>query len=266
MPFDLDNICFSHGRRRVFSNLTLRLEKGRFYGLVGPNGCGKTTLMDLLCRQRTPAGGSIRLSGRALAEYGRKALARRVSLVPQDFRINFPFTAGEVVMMGRYPHLPRFSAPGDRDHAMVDDVMERTDTARFRHRLVTELSGGERQRVVFARALAQDAEVMLLDEATSNLDVNHSLALLNLAAEQVRRRGRTVLAVFQDINLAAAFCSHLIFMHHGAIAAQGPTDEVLDAEILQRVFAVRAKVYFEPYTASRQVVFKPTEEHHASVD
>jgi len=264
MAFDLQRVCFAYGRRRVFSGLTLQLQKGCFYGLVGPNGCGKTTLLDLLCRQRTPDAGRIHLDGRRLAQYGRKALARRISLVPQDFLINFPFTAREVVMMGRYPHLPRFAAPGSRDRAVVDDVMARTDTARFRCRLVTELSGGERQRVVFARALAQDADVMLLDEATSNLDINHSLALLNLAARQVNEKGRTVLATFQDINLAAAFCSHLVFMHQGRIAALGPTAEVLDAGILRRVFGVRAKVYFEPYTASKQVVFKPTEEQHAS--
>lgn len=266
MPFELDSVCFAYGRRQIFSSLTLRLERGCFYGLIGPNGCGKTTLLDLLCRLRVPDRGTIRLQGRPLADYARRELARRISLVPQDFLINFPFTAFEVVMMGRYPHLLRFTAPDDRDRAMVADVMDSTDTALFRHRLVTELSGGERQRVVFARALAQDAEVMLLDEATSNLDINHSLALLNLAARQVREKHRTILATFQDINLAAAFCSHLIFMQRGAIAGFGPTDEVLESEILRRLFGVRAKVYFEPYTASKQVVFKPAEGHHASAD
>ena len=165
-------------------------------------------------------------------------------------------------MMGRYPHLPRFGAPGGRDRAVVDDVMVRTDTARFRRRLVTELSGGERQRVVFARALAQDAEVMLQDN--EHLMRMKELALLNLAVRQVNEKGRTVLATFQDINLAAAFCSHLVFMNQGTIAALGPTAEVLDAGILRRVFGVRAKVYFEPYTASKQVVFKPMGEQHAS--
>jgi iron complex transport system ATP-binding protein len=266
MPFVLDNVCFAFGRRRVFDNLTLHLKKGRFYGLIGPNGCGKTTLLDILCRLRRPDAGTIRLAGRNLDAYGRKELARRISLVPQDFLINFPFTAMEIVMMGRYPHLPRFAAPGEQDLALVADIMGRTDTARFRNRLITELSGGERQRVVFARALAQDAEVMLLDEATSNLDINHSLALLNLATRQVRENNRTILASFQEINLAATFCTHLIFMQDGAIVDLGPTDEVLDAGIFRRIFGVQAKVYFEPYTASKQVVFKPTEEPHGPVD
>ena len=133
--------------------------------------------------------------------------------------------------------------------------MAQTATDGYAHRYVTELSGGERQRVVFARALVQDAPVLVLDEATSNLDVNHAIRLLNIAAERVGR-GLTVIAVLQDINLAAAFCQDLIFMKAGRLAAFGATEEVLTAETIRSVFDIESKVYYEPYAAARQVVFK----------
>ena len=134
--------------------------------------------------------------------------------------------------------------------------MEQSRIVEFADRYVTELSGGERQRVVFARALAQKTPVLILDEATSNLDINYTISLLNIAAAGVRQEGKTVIAVMQDINLAAAFCDHLIFMARGRMVAQGPTDEILNPDTLHSVFEVDAKVYFEDYCNSLQVVFR----------
>jgi iron complex transport system ATP-binding protein len=134
--------------------------------------------------------------------------------------------------------------------------MEKTETDGFRRRFVTELSGGEKQRVVFARALAQEAPVLVLDEATSNMDIRHTLSVLNQVQSKVREEAQTVIAVFQDINLAAAYCDQLIFMQKGCIDVCGPTDEVLNSDTLSRVFQVQAKVYHESYTNTQQVVFK----------
>ena len=254
--YDIQAVSFAYGQRAALRDVSLNLNPGVFYGIVGPNGCGKTTLLDLLTRHLRPETGAIRYRGKELARYSKKALAKEVALVPQNFYINFPFTAGEVVMMGRYPHIPRFSGPSAEDVRVVNEIMARTDTEAFAGRFVTELSGGERQRVIFARALAQNTPVLILDEATSNLDIRHALSLLGLTAGKVAGEGRTVIAVFQDINLAAAYCGEIIFMQDGRIAAKGPTDEVLRPETIRAVFGVEAKIYYESYAGCRQVVFK----------
>lgn len=254
--FEIDQISFGYKSKKVIEGLSLTLDAGVFYGIIGPNGCGKTTLLDLMINHRLPAAGRIRYKGKTLAGYSKKVLSREIALVPQNFYINFPFTAKEVVMMGRYPHIKRFAAPSIQDIRFVHDIMEQTDTLEFENRFITQLSSGERQRVVFARALAQDSPVLVLDEATSNLDINHALGMLKLAARGVANETKTVIAVMQDINLAAAFCDYLIFVRHGKVVANGPIDEILNSEILRDVFQVDSKIYFEPYSDSMQVVFK----------
>ncbi|MGE5256087.1 MAG: ABC transporter ATP-binding protein [Hyphomicrobiales bacterium] len=256
MSFELQSVGFSFDGKTVIDAVSLSLASGRFYGVVGPNGCGKTTLVDLLCRFRMPQHGQIFYDGRPLSVYSKRRLALEISLVPQNFYINFPFRVWDVVMMGRYPYIPRFGRPSARDMGVVAAAMEAADIAAMSERLITELSGGERQRVVFARALAQDTPVLILDEATSNLDVGHAIRLLGLAAGRVRQQSKTVLAVFQDINQAAAYCDHVIFMSRGRIAAHGDTREVLTPDTLRSVFDVDAKVYHDDYSNSLQVVFK----------
>ena len=256
MPFELNHVSFSYADRLIIDDVSIALVPGKFYGIIGPNGSGKTTMIDLLSRHRLPDEGHIHYNSRALSSFSKKELAREIALVPQNFYINFPFSVREIVTMGRYPHIPRFSAPSAEDMATVKSVMELTETTGFAGRYITELSGGERQRVVFARALAQTTPVLILDEATSNLDINFSLSLLNLAEQRVRHNGDTVIAVMQDINLAAAYCDDLIFMSGGRIAAHGATDSILNTETLRSVFNIETKVYQETYTGALQVVFK----------
>ncbi|WP_231714436.1 ABC transporter ATP-binding protein [Desulfonema ishimotonii] len=234
----------------------MEIEPGYFYGILGPNGCGKSTTIDLLMGHRKPGAGTITYKGRDLFKYPRRELAREMALVPQNFYINFPFTGREIVVMGRYPHMPRFSAPSAKDLAVADTIMERTGTAAFKERYMTEMSGGERQRVVFARALVQETPVLMLDEATSNLDVNHTLKLMDIVSEDVRNRGRTVIAVIQDINLAATYCDRLILMKDGYVAAFGKTGDVLNTENIRSVFGVDSHVWFDTWSESKKVSFK----------
>jgi iron complex transport system ATP-binding protein len=256
MPFELNHISFNYADRKVIDDISIALVPGKFYGIIGPNGSGKTTMVDLLSRHRLPAEGRISYNGRALSSFSKKELSREIALVPQNFYINFPFTVKEIVMMGRYPHIPRFAAPSTDDLNILQNVMQLTEIIEFTDRYITELSGGERQRVVFARALAQDTPVLILDEATSNLDINFSISLFNIAEQKVKQNGDTVVAVMQDINLAAGYCDYLVFMSDGRIAAHGPTDSVLNPETLRSVFNIEAKVHQESYTGSLQVVFK----------
>jgi len=256
MPFELNHISFNYADRKVIDDISIALVPGKFYGIIGPNGSGKTTMVDLLSRHRLPAQGRISYDGRALSSFSKKELSREIALVPQNFYINFPFTVKEIVMMGRYPHIPRFAAPSSDDLNILQNVMQLTEINQFANRYITELSGGERQRVVFARALAQDTPVLILDEATSNLDINFSISLFNIAEQRVRQNGDTVVAVMQDINLAAGYCDHLVFMSGGRIAAHGATQTVLNPETLRTVFNIEAKVYHESYSQSLQVVFR----------
>jgi iron complex transport system ATP-binding protein len=256
MSYTIQNVSFFYGEKQILDRLSLELPQGKFYGIVGPNGCGKTTLLDLLVRHKEPTQGQIELNEKGLSLYPKKALSRQTALVPQNFYINFPYTVTDIVMMGRYPHMPRFAAPSETDHRIVRNVMEKTDVLQFAHRFVTELSGGERQRVVFARALAQDTPVLLLDEASSNLDINHALRLLGLAAEGVSQTGKTVIAVLQDINLAALYCDHLLFMKQGRIVNQGNIETVLNSDTIRSVFNVTAKVAYDPFSNRQQVIFR----------
>jgi iron complex transport system ATP-binding protein len=250
------NISFGYADKRVIEDISISFTPGIFYGIIGPNGSGKTTMLDLLSKHLNPASGGIYYQGKTLFSYSSMQLSKEFAVVPQNFYINFAFTVKEVVMMGRYPHIPRFAGPTSEDIRIVDEVMEKTGIRPFEHRFITELSGGERQRVVFARALAQNTPVLILDEATSNLDINYSISLFNVTEQGVKQEGKTVIAVMQDINLAAAYCDYLIFLYAGRIAAHGVTPEVLNAETIDAVFQVDAKIFHDSFSDSLQVVFK----------
>lgn len=254
--YELSDLYFSYNGDQVLHGLNIDLPSGRFYGLVGPNGCGKTTFLDILAGSRRPDSGRVSFAGKRLDEYRRRDLARQVALVPQDFSISFAFTVEEVVMMGRHPYLKRFSQPSVNDFHLVEQAMSTIGIIPFSNRFVNELSGGEKQRVVVARALAQNTPVLLFDEATSNLDVQYTLKIFNVARRLVKDEGRTVIAVIHNLNLAAAYCDEILFMKKGRILNHGPVSHVMEPEIIKEVFGVESQVRQDSFSNTCQISFK----------
>jgi len=259
----VDEVRVSLGGATVLDGVSATVERGRFVGLVGPNGAGKTTLLRTVNGVLSPDGGAVRLGGRPVAGLSAAETGRLVATVPQDTTLSFEFDVRDVVAMGRNPYQSRLAGADDADREAVERAMERTDVARFADRSIGAVSGGERQRVVLARALAQATPLLLLDEPTASLDVNHQVRTLELVAELVAD-GKTVVAAIHDLNLAAHYCDELLLLSDGGILAVGQPDAVLTEDHLEGAFDTRAAVTSHPVTGSTYVTALP--ERDASRD
>jgi iron complex transport system ATP-binding protein len=256
-----ENLAVKLGGNRAVDGVSLDVERDEFVGVVGPNGAGKTTLLRALAGRLDPAAGSVSLGEDPVSDLGATETARRVAVLPQDSSLTFEFSVRDAVAMGRNPHIPRFGA--DPNPGAVDDAMERVDVDRFADRPVTAVSGGERQRVLLARALAQDAPALLLDEPTASLDVRHAVRTLRLAAD-LARDGRAVAAAVHDLDLAARFCDRLLLLADGAPVAAGPPEAVLTADNVAAAFGADAAVARDPVTGAPHVAALPERERRGA--
>ncbi|WP_049936777.1 ATP-binding cassette domain-containing protein [Haloplanus natans] len=256
---DVSDISVTLGGVSVLDSVSTSVDEGRFVGLVGPNGAGKTTLLRAINGALTPDRGTVRVAGQDIAGLGSRATSRLVATVPQSTASAFDFPVRHVVAMGRTPHVGRLGTRTAADRAAVDEAMARAAVSDLADRPVTDVSGGERQRVVLARALAQDTPVLLLDEPTSDLDVNHQVRTLELVADLVDE-GRTVVAAIHDLDLAARYCDELRLLHGGEIRAAGPPESVLTDATVEAAFGVRATVTEHPITGSASVTAFGTDE------
>ncbi len=237
-----EKLFFSYGEKPAIRGVSVQFSSGKFTGIVGPNGCGKSTFLDILAGIKRPSSGKVILDGKDIKTFTKRDVARKMALVPQKFFINFPFTVLEVLLMGRHPYIPRFSNPSERDFHIIDCVAEQFELREFLYRYVTELSGGEIQRVVVARAVVQDTPILLLDEATSNMDIKHTLEIFASLRKKVRNEGVTVVSVMHDLSLAAMFCDEVVVMKDGEIYRQGDTREALTEKTIREVFEVKARI------------------------
>ncbi|KWX01856.1 ABC transporter related protein [Carbonactinospora thermoautotrophica] len=249
-------LTLSYDGRIVVEGLDLALPDGSFTVIVGPNACGKSTLLRGLARLLAPDAGVVTLDGKAIHRMPTREVARTLGLLPQSPVTPEAISVEALVRRGRYPH-QRFLQPWSAaDQAAVDAALERTGLAELRDRPVDELSGGQRQRAWIALALAQETPLLLLDEPTTYLDLRHQLDVLDLLAELHAAR-RTVVAVLHDLNQACRYASHLVVMRAGRIVAAGEPGEVLTAELVDQVFGVPCAIVPDPFTGTPLVVPRP---------
>lgn len=236
----VSNLSFAYSGVEVLRDLSFEVKQQSFLTIAGPNGAGKTTLLDLLCRTLKPKSGSISIDSAAIESYSTKALAQKVAVVRQEFIPVFGFCVAEMVSMARTPHFDAFGFETKTDRKIVAEALEMTDAAQFASRRLAELSGGERQRVFIARALAQDTAVLLLDEPTSFLDLKHQVAIYDLLKATQLEKGKTIVAVTHDINLAAQYCDEVLLLGDDGSYHIGKAEDIFSPGRIKEVFGVSA--------------------------
>lgn len=246
IEIEVQQVTLGYGRRMVVSGLSLDIRPGQMMGLVGPNGCGKSTIIKALSRIISPGSGRILLNGRDIARIPRIELARQLGVVPQIPLLPSTFTVFEVVLMGRNPHLGLFQYEGPRDMDIAWRAMEKTSIQNLSRRRIGDLSGGEIQCVVIARVLAQETAAMLLDEPTANLDIGRQIEVLDLIKGLCRQQGLAVVIALHDLNLAAQYCDRLALLYNGRVHAEGTPGEVINADNIRQVYGAGSYVYTHP--------------------
>jgi iron complex transport system ATP-binding protein len=249
----LRGVTFRYRSVAALDDVSVDLRRGEILGIIGPNGSGKSTAVRLMSGVLQPQTGSVLWHGRSLAHVRRADLARQLAVVPQDTAIEFPFSVLEVVLMGRAPHLGGFTFEGDRDIAAAEAALRRTATLHLAHRCIHELSGGERQRVTLARALAQEPQVLLLDEPGAFLDIRHAVEIYDLLRD-LQVEGLTIATVLHDLNLAALYCERVALLHRGRLFRLGTPAEVITYAALTEVYETEVYVDLNDITGAVNVL------------
>ncbi len=260
-----EDITVAYNGKPVIKNIDLIARKGDFIGIVGPNGSGKTTLLKSLNHSIQPKKGQVFLDNKRIETLPRRVIAQKIAVVPQVIESRFPLTVEEVVSLGRLPYKNRFADIDNRGLSVVESVFKMFNLKDFATKKVSQLSGGEKQRVFLALAIAQESEILILDEPTSHLDISFQLEVLDLVRER-QEKGLTVIAVFHDLNLASQYCQEIIFLRDGNVFISGKTDEVMCTENIKEVFGIEVEVSRHPisgklfiHSVSRDFKYKKSE-------
>jgi iron complex transport system ATP-binding protein len=257
LAIQISNLVFAYNESLVLDQVSLSVEKGSMLGIVGPNGSGKTTLLKILSAVLTGSG-EVKLNGRYIRSYGRRELSKLFAVVPQESQISFPYTVAEIVLMGRASHHHSLALEAEKDLEVARKSMELTEILSLADRYLHELSGGEKQRVMIARALAQEPEILLLDEPSAFLDLKHQVQVFELVHRLNRERGITVVAALHDLNLAALFFPRLVMLRDGRIYRDGTPAEVLTEETIQEIYGIRVQVQHDPSGRKPQIFLRPS--------
>lgn len=246
------DLNYGYGSKNILHNINLEFTKGKFYTILGPNGSGKTTLLKNISRAVPVDNKKVYIDDNDINSLSSKELAQNLASVPQNTNIDFDFTALDIVMMGRAPYLKRFQNEQERDFKIVEDSMKMTNTWELKDKNINELSGGERQRVIIARALAQDTDILLLDEPISNLDIQHQIEILDTV--KFLSKDITVITILHDLNLAAEYSDSLILLKNGHIKAYGSVEDVFTEVNLQEVYNMDMCLIKNPITGKPHVL------------
>ena len=254
MNLHAESVTLRYDDRVISRDLSVEIPPGSFTVVVGPNACGKSTLLRALSRLLKPTAGAVVLEGRSIASYKAKDVARRLGLLPQTSTAPDGISVADLVARGRYPHQSMLRQWTQEDEAAVVDAMEATNVTALSGRSVDELSGGQRQRVWVSMVLAQQTPLLLLDEPTTYLDISHQIELLELFRRLNEDRGQTLVAVLHDLNHACRYATHLIVMKDGAVVAEGDPAEIVTEMLVQEVFGLSCRVIEDPVTFTPMVV------------
>jgi iron complex transport system ATP-binding protein len=239
---EVENLGFGFTEKMILKNISFAICEGRFIGVIGPNGIGKTTLLNLLCGILKPKTGSIKIAAKPIESYSIKEIAKKIAVVRQEFVPAFDFMVKDIVSMARTPYLGLLGLPGQQDMQIIEQAMESTQISDFANRTLASLSAGERQRVFIAKALAQDTPILLLDEPTNFLDMKHQVGLYDLLKNAQFKNGKTIIAITHDINLAAQYCDEILALAAGGSCTFGRTEDILTAEQIRNNFEIRVFV------------------------
>ena len=258
--YKLKEVGFRYERDWTLKDIHLTVHRGEFIGIIGPNGSGKTSLLKAMAALLRPEKGLITFFGQRLETWPRRDLARTVAVVPQESLFLYPYTVLEVVLMGRWPHTHPLKFEGPEDFAIGHEMLFKVDLDTLADRSILALSGGERQRAVIARALAQQPQVLLLDEPTAFLDLSHQLQIYHILKQLNQEKGLTIIVVSHDLNLAAQFCHQVVLMNHGQVVRMGSCEDVITAPLVEEIYGCRTLVDSHPTTGKPRVTLIPWEQ------
>lgn len=241
-------LSISYGEVDIVKDLNLLIPEGKITTMIGPNGCGKSTILKALARLHPSKSGVVYLDGKAIHKESTKAIAKKMAILPQTPEAPNGLTVAELVSYGRFPHQKGFGKLTDKDRQVVRWALQETGMLEFQERPIEALSGGQRQRIWIAMALAQETELLLLDEPTTYLDLAHQLEILQLLEKLNSEQGRTIVMVIHDLNHAARFAHHMVALNKGTIMKEGHPEVVMTSEVLQRVFHIDAEIITDPRT------------------
>jgi len=251
----LEKVSAGYLHQEVIQAVDLKFEAGEFCAILGPNGAGKSTLLKTIPGYLNRWSGEISIMHTTLDRWKHKELAKKISLIPQDFQLQFDFTVTDLVMMGRFPYTGSLQNYSQKDKFKVNEVLELLDLHKYANKMFSQLSGGEKQRVSIARALVQETDVILMDESFSHLDINHQIEIMNIITGINRRLGKLIILVSHNINLAAEYCDRIIFLKEGRIIKDGKPQEIINQANLQEIYGMKLEIVMNPLSRKPYLLY-----------